>query len=42
MPSIHIGEAVFEVLTEEYGYNGAKKRVKELAEEEAKEVRDSE
>lgn len=35
MPSVHIPEGPFNTLVEEYGYQGAKDRVKDLASEEA-------
>lgn len=38
MPSVHIPEGPYEVLADEYGYRGAKERVKELVREHASEV----
>lgn len=38
MPSVHIPERAFDILAEEYGYEGAKQRVKQLAREHAGEV----
>lgn len=38
MPSVHIPEASYSVLADEYGYQGAKTKVKELAREHAEEV----
>ena len=40
MPSIHIPEGPFNALVDEYGYAGAKERVKTLAREEAERLDD--
>lgn len=42
MPSVHIPEGPFHALVEEYGYSGAKARVKDLVEQDAGEVNNNE
>lgn len=38
MPNVYIGEGPFGVLSAEYGHDGAKEKLRELAKEHAKEV----
>lgn len=42
MPSLHISEEAFDVLAEEYGYNGAKEKVKTLVNNHAEALQDNE
>ena len=42
MPSIHIPEGAFDTLSNEYGYTGAKERVKDLVKEEASRIGEQE
>jgi hypothetical protein len=42
MPSIHISEPAFDTLAEEYGYSGAKRKVKVLVNNHAEEIQDTE
>jgi hypothetical protein len=40
MPSIHISEPAFDTLAEEYGYSGAKEKVKVLVADHAEELQE--